>query len=256
MSCNNNTGSTWDAQLAAQLLPLNHLFGATRQRGTTPELPITTTDGEKLTMKPEGGFVPSKPSFSEINTEDGVKIEITARTMKEAKGILAGVHRKYPNINIEQILENAQVSSSYPTGMVHHELNFGGEVSGRAIVKSVLAFAHYTGVPIELCSDAIQYLRDSAAPPCFGYYHATDLISNRPAETPLHCVGIQTNPKTGLILGYAEYFGVQRVVVCLGKNYSGEIVQSCYAIDPRTGEELNLSVHLDFNQDEIDAIYN
>lgn len=255
-SCNNDTGRTWDAKLASQLLPLSHVFGVTRQRGTTPALPITTTTGEKLTMKPDGRFVPSNPSFLKENSVEGVRIKITARTIDEAKKMLVGVQRKYPDTNIERLLANAEFSSSYPTGMVHHQLEFGGEVSGRSIVKSVLALGHYAGISSNLCSDAIQYLRDPAASACFGYYYATDLITNRPVETPLHCVSIKASPETGLILGYVEYFGIQRVVVCLGKSYCGDVVQSSYSIDPRTGTELNLSAQLNFSQSEIDAIYN
>lgn len=254
-SCNNEAGRTWDATLASQLLPLIHMFGVTRQRGTTPRLPITTTTGEKLIMKPDGGFSPNKPSFLEEITADGMQIKIMARDIKEAKNILKGVKQKYPNINTEQLLANAEFSSSYPTGMVHHQLDFGGEVSGRSIVKSALALAHHTGIHANLCNDAIQYLRDPAASACFGYYQATDLVANRPLETPLHCVGINANPLTGLILGYAEYFGIYRVVICLGKGYCGDVVESSYAIDPRTGKELNLSINLNFNQCEIDAIY-
>ncbi len=253
--CNNAAGRTWDAKLAAQLHPLSLMFGVNRQRGSTPGLPITTTAGEELMLRPEGGFGPVKPSFAEEKTPEGITIQITARSMEEARQMLAGVKRKYPNTDIDRILADAQISTAYPQGMVHHRLEFGGEVSGRSIVKSVLAIAHRAGVPTDTCGDALNYLRDSAAAPCFGYYHATDLLYNRPAEVPLHCVGVEANPDTGLILGYAEYFGVQRIVVCLGRNYSGDRAQACYAIDPRTGKELDLSVRLGFTEAEIEAIY-
>jgi hypothetical protein len=72
---------------------------------------------------------------------------------------------------------------------------------------------------------------------------------------PLHCVSVEANPDTGLILGYAEYFGFQRAVVCLGRNYAGHRVQACYAIDPRTGEQLDLSIRLGFSEAEIEEIY-
>lgn len=72
-SCNNDAGRTWDAELASQLLPLSHLFGVSRQGGDPlPDLPIITSSGEKLIMKPDGGFSPNKPSFSEEITADGV----------------------------------------------------------------------------------------------------------------------------------------------------------------------------------------
>jgi hypothetical protein len=254
-SCNNTAGLTWDAKLASQLLPLCHIFGVVRKRGTTPALQVKTTTGENFTIKPDGNYVLNNPSYSEIKTSDGVKINLSARSIEEAEIMLKGVQRKYPEIEIEQVLKDAKVSSTYPTGMIHHSLNLGGEVSGRSIVKSALALAHYSGISLELCKDAIQYLRDIDAPACFGYYFATDIISNRPSEIPLHCVSVKANPDSGLILGYVEYFGVQRIVVCLGSGYSGDHVQATYSLDPRTGNELNLSVLLNFTQIDIDAIY-
>src|ERR1700728_5279654 len=62
--CNNESGGTWDAKLASQLLPLSLLFGVDRQRGSTPGLPIVTTAGEELVILPDGGFTLTKPSFS------------------------------------------------------------------------------------------------------------------------------------------------------------------------------------------------
>jgi hypothetical protein len=99
-------------------------------------------------------------------------------------------------------------------------------------------------------------LRRADGTPCFGYYFIDDLIAGRPAETPLHCVAIEANPATGLVLGYAEYFGIHRAVVCLGRGYSGEAVKRVYALDPRTGTELDLSVRLDFSAADIKSIYN
>jgi hypothetical protein len=163
--------------------------------------------------------------------------------------------RKYPAIDVDQELAAAKAFNDYPKGLVHHELIIGGEVSGRSIVKSVLALAHRAGIPASICADALDYLRDVAAAPCFGYYYATDLVSDRPAEMPLHCVSVEAAPESGLILGYVEYFGVHRIVVCLGRNYSGDRIKSSYAIDPRSGEQLDFSIRLGFSESDIDAIY-
>ena len=253
--CNNNAGRTWDAQLASQLHPLSLMFGVERQRGSTPGLGITTTAGEELVINADGPFTLANPSFSKEAGPEGVKIQIVARSMDEAKRMLAGVKRKYPTVDVDQILADAQMSTSYPKGLVHHRLEFGGEVSGRSVVKSVLAMAHHAGVPATACRDALDYLRNSSAAPCFGYYQATDLVLDRPPEVPLNCVSVEANPDTGLILGYAEYFGVHRIVVCLGRRYEGSRVQACYAVDPRTGTQLDLSIRLGFTEAEIAAIY-
>jgi hypothetical protein len=253
--CNNKAGRTWDAKLASQLHPLSLMFDILRQRGSTPSLPIVTTAGEKLTIMPGGGFTPTAPSFSEEPTSSGAKIQISARSMKEAKIMLAGLQRKYPSINVDQLLTDAQIVDEYPKGMVHHQFEFGGEVSGRSIVKSALAMAHISGIPASACGDALSYLRDMSAKPCFGYYYSEDLVIERPREVPLHCVAVSADPDTGLILGYAEYFGVQRVVICLGRNYTGERLSGNYAIDPRSAERINMSVRLDFQETDIEDIY-
>jgi len=234
---------------------LSLLFGVERQRGTTPSLPITTTAGEKLTLRPDGGFVPTKPSFSEKLTPEGAVINITARSKEEAKRILSGVKRKYKNLPLDKILNELQIARKYPDGMVQQQINFGGEVSGRSIVKSSLAMAHYAKVPIGICDEALSYLRNVSALPCFGYFYSSDLITNRQKEVPLHCVYIDANPATGLILGYAEYFGVHRVVLCLGRKYSGKHIRNGYAIDPRTGKQLGISINFNLSEDDIAATY-
>lgn len=72
------------------------MFGVEPKRGSTPGLPITTTAGENLVINPGGGLALAKPSYSEESTPQGIKIQIAARSMEEAKRILAGVKGKYP----------------------------------------------------------------------------------------------------------------------------------------------------------------
>ncbi|SCB23500.1 HNH endonuclease [Rhizobium multihospitium] len=253
--CNSGAGRTWDGELISQLNPLRLLFGVKRQRGTTPDLRVTTTAGEQLILRAKGGFVPSHPSFSQAETSDGIAIEIKARTIEEAHKMLRGLRRKHPALPINQILAGAKISTSYPQGLVQHDLGIGGEVAGRSIVKSALALAHSAGLPAGQCTDAISYLRDIKAEPCFGYYHASDIVFGRPPGVPLHCVAVGANPKTGLILAYVEYFGVHRAVVCLGRNYAGKQINRCYSLDPSSGKTIDLKVELNFTADEIEAIY-
>jgi hypothetical protein len=92
------------------------------------------------------------------------------------------------------------------------------------------AWAFANGVDWGLCRNALDYLRGDAVP-AFGYYHDTDLVEGRPARAPLHCLAIDANPVSGLILGYGEYFGFQRFVCLLGENYVGPAIRGAYALD-------------------------
>jgi hypothetical protein len=94
-------------------------------------------------------------------------------------------------------------------------------------------------------------MRQADAEPCFGYYYFDDLVDGRPSATPLHCVAIDANPETGLILGYVEYFGIHRAVVSLGRDYAGDRLRSVYALDPRTGQTLELAARLDFSVADV-----
>ena len=158
--------------------------------------------------------------------------------MEEARQILTGLKRKHPEIDIEAELARAEGVESYPQGAVKHDLTIGGELAGRSIVKSCLAMALASGIDWTACEDAVRYLRQDGAPPCFGYYNERDLLSGRVASIPLHCLAVRADPENGLILAYAEYFGLHRVVACLGEAYTGSLLHVVYALDPRQGVEL------------------
>jgi hypothetical protein len=130
-------------------------------------------------------------------------------------------------------------------------------LGGRSVVKAAVAFAFHSGIPIEACDLAVAYLRDEAAEPAFGDYFERDLVSERPTTgVPIHCVAVSGDPETGMLLGYAEYFGVQRVVVCHSQSYAGPAIERCYGLDPTTGKTIPLSVDLSFTAADIRAIYN
>ncbi|MBO9499536.1 MAG: hypothetical protein J7483_08785 [Novosphingobium sp.] len=252
--CNSATGKTWDAALAAQLNPLSLLFQIVRERGATPAMRVTTTAGENLTILSDGSLTPANPSFGIQQTERGLRVSFTARDRKEANRILKGLKRKYHALDIGKMLAEARSDPVFPEGMIHHKLEFGGEIVGRSIVKSTLAIAHYAGIKLAR-GDALCYLRDPTFPAPFGYYYERDLVVDRPPATPFHCISVASNPETGLVLGYAEYFGIHRVVVCLARDFRGPALKSTYAIDPRTGQKLDVDIRLDLGPHDLARIY-
>src|SRR5690606_13895329 len=57
------------------------------------------------------------------------------------------------------------------------------------------------------------------------------------------------------VIGYVEYFGVQRVILCLSDSYEGDDISNTYAINPITGEELSLIVELELSNVDIRESY-
>jgi hypothetical protein len=253
--CNSKTGETWDKALSDELNFFCLFFGIVRERGKPRPEAIETTAGEKLLMQPGGGFKMQKPIFQEVPTEIGKQIQMKARTMSEARRMLEGVARKYPQVDVAAELAKATSVYSYPDGLVHHNPTLGGPSSGRSIVKTAVAFAYRAGVPSEQCDLALAYLRDESASPPYGFFYERDLVAGRPAGVPIHCVAVSANPETGLLLGYVEYFGVHRIVLCLSQSYAGPMLEQAYGLDPLTGLPASVRVSLPFSIEDIEAIY-
>lgn len=230
-------------------------FGIKRQSGRTLRMAVTTTADENLLVDAGGQLEMARPEIKRTPILNGENIHVTAGSIAQAREVLEGVKRKYPKLDVEATLAGAESQRSYARGVIRIDLNFGGPLSGRSLVKSALALAHDAGLSIEQCGQALSYLRQEDAEPCFGYYYVDDLVDGRPPATPLHCVAIDANPETGLILGYVEYFGIHRAVVCLGSDYAGNRLKSVYALDPRTGEPLQIALRLNFDVADIRAIY-
>jgi hypothetical protein len=255
--CNSWAGETWDATLSQQLNFFCNFFGVVRERGTPPPQPIETTAGEHLLMQPGGGFKMKNPIFQAVPTETGKQIQIKARDRGEAAVMLKGLARKYPNqVDVEAELAKATETYTYPDGVFFHTPDFGGVSGGRSVVKTATAFAFHCGVSVDQCDLAVRYLRDEAAEAAFGYYYERDLVAGRPAGVPIHCVAVTGDPATGMLLGYVEYFGTQRVVVGLSQSYAGSPIARSYGLDPTTGETIPLQVDLPFSVADVQAIYN
>lgn len=253
-TCNNTAGNTWDAALFDQMHALCAIFGVVRERGETPPLKVVTTAGEKLTIQPDGRLRLTEPKFSKTETDKGTVISMSMRDEKEARARLQDLKKQYPNLDVEAEMAEAERVTSYPQGLFHHKLQFGGTEGGRSMVKTAAAMARHLGVPTTACDLAMNYLRDEEAIPPFGYYFVSDLVAARPVGVSFHCVAISGDPQTGLLLGYVEYFGAVRIVTCLSKTYTGPKVEGSYAVNPTTGDKLDLKVALPFDRAEIQAI--
>lgn len=250
--CNNNTGHLWDSDLARQLNSLSLLFETRRQRGDVPSQVFKTTSGEELKLKNDGSMTPARPIHQETSKADGtVQIHMTAETMPALRVRLMGLKRKFPALDIEALLTQATAEAEYPKGMLHFPLRLGGPHAGRSIVKSALALAATNGVDAEACVDAREYLIGTANAGPFGYFYSRDLVIGRPPGVPLHCVAVSNRGAGGQLLAYVELYGALRVVIRLANAYTGADVHVAYALDPTTGEKLNVDLDLALGRDDI-----
>ncbi|MCE0864454.1 hypothetical protein LU658_23830 [Pseudomonas alloputida] len=243
--------------MAKDLQSLGLLIGVKRERGVLPSLAVENLDGEQLLLHADGSMSPARASFSQTPESYGsMRIELVARSVEEARKILKGVKRKYSNFDLESAIASAGVQSRYSRSPLSFSMEFGGALSGRSLVKSVLCFAVVNGVVAKDCTNARQYLLEDGAEACFGYWYESDLMLHRPEGVPLHFVAVSNQGTDGQLLGYIEFFGVRRMVVCLAESYSGAAVHASYCIDPRSSERINVEFDLGLDRVDIRASYN
>ena len=251
VSCNSGAGAKWDAEAARQLQFLAVHIGVVRDRGIGRAVEVVTASGRRIRKQPDGrlSFPASKPSITPKG--QGVEIRIQATTRAEAEKTLRGLKRKYPKLDVDAALAGVDERDTYLSEPVMAELNFGGTLSGRSVVKSALTLAVSEGVDAHICDLALRYLQNENSDPPFGYYYRRDLVTNRPPNRIFHCVAVKGDPVTRKLNGYIELFSIYRMVIGLSDRYAGPAIAASYSIDPTLGEELNLNVDLTFTDDEL-----
>ena len=252
--CNSSTGTRWDNKLVSQLRPLCTLLNIKRGRGKNQPLPVETVTGRELILNPDRSMTPLKPVIERRDLGEKTEFKIQARSKKELQNILAGLKKKHPKIDVNELLTKANDMRRFSEDPLHFSLGFGGSHSGRSVVKSCLALACEFGLGIDECEHAKSYLLDDGMP-CFGYFNERDIVRNRPGNTIFHCVQVCGDPANKQVLAYVEYFSYQRIIACLSSNYDGKVFSHGYAIDPVTGTELDIEIKLEIEPEEIAEIY-
>ena len=252
--CNGRTGAKWDNQLVLQLRPLCTMLNISRARGQNQPFVVKTLSDRNLAVNPDGSMTTAEPVFESRKHDDRTVVKIRARTLREMRKMVSGLKKKHPNIDVDEVMQMAEAAQEYSTEPYAVSLNVGGLRAGRSIIKSCLAMVYDAGLSIGDCKEAKLFLLDEGRP-CFGFYSERDLVKNRPKDKFFHCVHVCGDPKKGQLLAYVEYFGWLRYVACLSTSYEGIAFSHCYAVDPVSGEELDLDVELVLEAADVAEIF-
>ena len=272
--CNNRTGSEWDAPLATALQHFSTLLRVRRDRGSvqpaqfdmakysrtdedsTGHVPLAVfgeENLEKVEMAPDGRVTIAKPRYSNVKRNSTRRIRLTCRSKDEVKKRLRELRKKYPQIDNDNTVITVSEKATYVPHFLGWDLQVGGAAQGRAITKAVLALAVEAGVNARDCEKAKENFKESRKP-CFSFFYDFDPIKNRVDGMPLHVVYVQGDSTSGQLIGYVELFGCMRFGVCLSTVFEGEQINSVYAINPMTGEEVHVDVEFRCGPEQIQAM--
>ena len=254
-ACNSSTGARWDAELADQLNHLGHLFEIKRQGKNIPAKKLQTVAGELIEIRPGNRTVIGRPFHRVTTDSDTVRIQDSVRTRGEMRKRLEDLRKDYPQIDVDKEMGKVQDAETYISVPVEITTDVTGPSADRSIVKSAVALACEAGLKSSDCGIAIEYLRNEENEydeDGFWEYYQEDLVMNREVGLPLHCVHVAACPDSGLLLGYVEYYGMVRRVLCLSKAYEGKPVRRTYCVNPVDGQKLSdVEVDLDDSVFEV-----
>lgn len=257
--CNNTKGDSWDAELARLLNFFSLFLGISRERGEPPSQLVrhmdTNGNFRELVFLPDGSYKIPKPIYKVTNNGDVPQLSIQAANKNQFKQLLGRAKKQFPKLDADHLFNKASVEHDFSQKIFNTSIELIDDVqSGKSAIKSCLALAAYHGIKPQNCLHGLDYLKNSEAKPCFGYFYERDLVLNRPNDTVFHCVAITGNNQSKQLFGYIEYFGIHRIVAILSDNYEGEDFSHVHAINPVTSEYLDIEIDMSFSKNDIEDI--
>lgn len=243
-SCNNKSGSAWDAVLCNQYTILCVWFGVSRERGNVPNCSVENEIGEISIISNDGKIQPKKPTFSskKIN-ENECEITVKANNHKDAKKIISSFCKKNNLQPDFTTLQHREVLFNDHGGDTKFSFDLSGPQIGRSVAKMMYLYSLHVGVDRESMKDVFKYLSAESNVQPFGPYYDVDLILKRPENIPIHVISVCG--KNNRIIGYIELFGLFKYVFNLSSDYHGNDFCHTYALDPVSGDILDATICFD-----------
>jgi hypothetical protein len=237
--CNSTFGSTFDAELSAQLNFYANFLMIKRERGNPPPvLMINESTGERYFIDHEGVPIIEKPRVEQKKTDAKVEISITARNIEEARKILNGLSKKYKNLDVEEFLKKAQHVEKQITEPLHIILTVGGKDSMPAILKMALNYyIDKTGdnVSVRKAVDDLKNNKITRVEPIISECRLYDLD-----ETEIsHSIYLRGSYSEHKLFAVIELFNAVHFIVKLSEEYNGNDYEELYVFDVLECKEKN-----------------
>jgi hypothetical protein len=209
-----------------------------RDRGDPPSVLMKKeSTGEKYYINHQGKIEIEKPIVKQIPNGKNVEISIQARDIKEARSILTSLKKKYPAMDIDSIMANANHVEEYIDEPLHIKMTVGGKESLPAILKMAINFyIEHTSDTLSV-KDAIEDLRNNdykLVEPVI----LTNKIFDLADDEITHSIFINADSTTHRLYAIIDLFSTFQFFVKLSINYTGESFSSLYVFDVLTRKEL------------------
>jgi hypothetical protein len=202
-----------------------------RKRGNPqPELMENQKTGEKYYLNHEGIPIIEKPTFESIKTDNILNFKIVARNIDEARGIITGLSKKYKNINVEELLKQANTVATEIEEPLSKNIIVGGKDSLPAVLKIALNYYIFKTGDLFSVQNAIDDLKNdkfNKVEPIILDHRLFDLDEEEVSHS-IYLRGSQTEHKLYAII---ELFNVFQFIIKLSENYNLSDFEELYVFD-------------------------
>jgi len=226
--CNSKYGYKSEAKLMSQLNFYANFLMIKRDRGNPqPVIMENQKNGKKYSVNHEGIPTIDKPIFNHEEKDGKIHFSITARNMEEGRKIIKKLSKQYKNMNVEEILKEAENSEEYIKEPLHKTITIGGKDVLPAVLKMALNYYIFKTGDILSVKDAIEDLKTDKIEPIV----LEKRLYNLDDEEVSHCIylrGSQTEKKLYAII---ELFNINQFVVKLSEKYNLPDFEDLYVFD-------------------------
>jgi len=245
-----------DVALSRSLNSFGLLLNIPRDRGTNPSIQATRTDtGEQISLDSGGKPVLIKPTIID-NLADNEQpfLYISAMNQSQMRKVLTGLKRKYPYLDVEEIIKSAVARQEYVPPVIINLLF--GEEEFRSVCKMAINFYMYHDGEHEgerdLIAHLIPYIKDGCENQYVGYYYPDELIAaSNSSESFIHTLYIKGNPQEKILYGYIELYSAFRLIILLSDSYEGESFRKVYSFDVLSRERIEKEINVNVSRKEI-----
>lgn len=189
------------------------LMDIPRDRGSNPSKLVTTRDGIRVRLEPDGTLTRVDVTYETQATDDGSKIEIGAGDMKTIRQLLQRVKKQYPEFDAKAAEQFARTVGLNDDDELKMGLGFGrAQVFGGVVTAIWLFLMMKTGrafMDLPKLQQVIGEMHDHGG---MFRYLPDGLPGLNGPDIPLgHKIVVRSVPATGELIGYVEILGIMRI---------------------------------------------
>ena len=105
------------------------MLNVKRPRGGNRQFVVETISERKLAVKPDGSMTIAEPVFEKRQLDGKSEVKIHARTIRELRSMVAGLKKRHPRIDVDEVIKRADRKREYLREPYAIALDVGGSLA-------------------------------------------------------------------------------------------------------------------------------